>query len=144
MLLPAFLVLICAAAAGQDYDIVFTEDGEPVVETRIDGGKVWLLVDTGSTATVFDKKFCEANGWRTRKMAGATYGIHLKQEGIEALEKIPTITGFGNGCADVIVVDLAMRNRGAKLKVVGIIGADYLKKRDAVLDFKNNRINLKD
>jgi hypothetical protein len=144
MLIAAILVLIAATGFGQDFDFVFTEDGEPVVETQIDGSKVWLLVDTGSTTNVFDKKYCEENNWKTSKKRGTTYGIYQKREGIEYLDEIPPIVGFGSGCADVIVVDLAMRNNGAKLRVVGIIGAAYLKKREAILDFKNSRITLKD
>lgn len=144
MLIAALLALITACVSAQDFDLVFTEDGEPVVETQIDGSKVWLLVDTGSTTNVFDKKYCEENRWKISKKRGTTYGIHQKREGIEFLDEIPPIVGFGSGCTDVIVVDLAMRNNGAKLRVVGIIGAAYLKKREAVLDFQNNRITLKD
>lgn len=141
-MLRAALLAFCALsrAYSDEFPIVYTNDGEPVVATRIDGQQAWLLLDTGSSTTVFDQKFCAEQRFATKRIAGTTYGIYGKREGIDVLADPPDIDGFGHGCSAITVVDLGMRNTDAKVRIVGIIGLDYLKARNAVLDFKNHRV----
>ena len=126
--------MFALTASAVDHPLTLTAERDLVATATIAGVAVRFLIDTGSNASVIDQAYCAAHGLATKAGRGSTTGIHGQRQGLVLLADRLVITGAGEGWSDFLVVDLGVRNRGADQVVVGLLGADYLLARKAVVD----------
>ena len=134
MVRAPLLLMIAVVVRAVDYPLTITAERDLVASATIGGVAVRFLIDTGSNASVIDQAYCAAHGLATKAGRGSTTGIHGQRQGLVLLADRLAITGVGEGWSDFLVVDLGVRNRGADQAVVGLLGADYLLARKAVVD----------
>jgi len=111
--------MLALAGATAEYPLTITADRDLVATAAIAGANVLFLIDTGSNASVIDQAYCAKRNLATKAGRGSTTGIHGERQGLVLLAE-----------------HLAMgrRNRGSEHAVVGLLGADYLLARKAVVD----------
>lgn len=128
------LLMLALAGATAEYPLTITADRDLVATAAIAGANVLFLIDTGSNASVIDQAYCAKRNLATKAGRGSTTGIHGERQGLVLLAEHLAIVGVGSGWNDFLVVDLGRRNRGSEHAVVGLLGADYLLARKAVVD----------
>ena len=145
MKLPEFL----ASQGYVEIPLTRTSVGQIEVQAEVNGEEALLLVDTGASGTVFD----EASAGRLRLIstgAGETAAglgtsnqvtamCHLESLQIGALRLAPVQIRI----IDMSHVNLVLRQRGARA-CDGVVGADILIGRAAVIDYHNFKLYLRD
>lgn len=125
-----------------------TEVGQIEVQVRVNGRDALLLVDTGASGTVFDETSAARlniqfkNGGAMAAGLG-TSGTIVSACKLEGLEIGPLrLEPFDVRIIDMSHVNTALKQRGGT-PCDGVLGADVLIKRDAVIDYKCFKLYLK-
>lgn len=118
------------------------------ISAQINGTKGWFIVDTGASTTFLSEDSIEKFKVKLDKASLKAHGAGPEQ--IEAQISNRNTLKIGrwldSHCSlaliDLNPINSAFNNAGLK-KVDGIIGADILKKGNAVIDYGKNYIYLK-
>ena len=119
------------------------------LSAKINGKKSNLILDTGASRSVFDKKISKltknsAEAKPSDKLSTGIGNTKLKSELLEIDEiKIGDliIKNYETVLIDLSYVNEAYRQSGNK-KIEGILGCDILKKYKAMIDFPNKKLFL--
>lgn len=120
------------------------------VQCSLSGQKHYMLIDTGSSNTVFDDSAELFAGIRLREIKdnGKNFSLNANISNV----KVGKIENFAIGRLKVNI------NRGVFIsleyintlyeamigrKIIGILGSDFLKKYKAVIDFGESKMTLK-
>lgn len=141
----ALLALLAAAAVGAaEFALTVTPGGDLVVETSIAGQACLALVDTGASHSVLDRGFVQAQRIRTRRVKGTTRTVDAVTQGVDLVDQDLAISGPGVGWRSFTVIDLGLANRGAERPVVAILGLDWLRDAQAVIDLPALRLRTRE
>ncbi len=118
------------------------------VDTVVNGHDVLMIIDRGAAKTVLDKQSATElglDGEACGTAVGAGGSLPVSMTDIEELSIQSVRLG---PMTSVPVVDLshcntAMLERGAR-RVGGVIGADILSEKSAIIQYANNTLYLKD
>jgi hypothetical protein len=107
-----------------------------------------IIIDTGASMSAFDKETCIA-------FSEPLFSIkEIKSSGItnESLNAVPVIIKkifFGRYSflnIEAVLIDLfhinTLYSEFSNKKVIGLIGGTFLKKHNALIDYKNNKLHL--
>lgn len=119
------------------------------LKLKLNGKYARFILDTGASHTVVDaaaaEKYSVTAGSRKGKKAGGlgTTGLETKVSKDNTIEisKVK-LNGQKLVLLDLTHVNLSLENNGSE-NVIGIIGADILKKKSAVIDYKGRALFLK-
>ena len=119
------------------------------LKLKLNGKYARFILDTGASHTVVDaaaaEKYSVIAGNRKGRKAGGlgTTGLETKVSKDNTIEigKL-SINGQKLVLLDLTHVNLSLENNGSG-NVIGIIGADILKKKSAVIDYKGRALFLK-
>gem|GEM_PF-6621205 len=120
------------------------ESGRLMLEATLDGEPVRLLLDTGASVTLLDRRYVEATGTRivgSTNMLRGVGGVAEKQGGVATfgtLEIGPATVKE----LPVIVQSLAGLQQPGKLEFDGILGADVLFALRPVIDFGDESMRV--
>lgn len=113
------------------------------VSVKVNGNKVWFIVDTGASGSVVDKDYYSAklvSKYKTIKQE--VHGLHSTQAEsyvgkLKTLEvgKL-SLKNISIACIDLNHVNNAYKQRKLKLKISGIVGSDLLLKHGIIIDYK--------
>jgi hypothetical protein len=137
---------------GQDYQSIklrATDFGHLEIPATINGIEVLLLIDTGAASTVIDIAFAQEHGIELIDTAirGGGVGtsdlvIHEVKEALVRLNgfEFPPLTIFA---ADLSHVKQSLADKGETRLPSGVVGADILRNYDALIDYPNLALYLK-
>jgi len=118
------------------------------VNGSVNGEPAKLMVDTGSFATLLHRSFVRRMRIPTRKTAFSSSAVNLKERGVG----VAWIRKLSVGSVDIVgkevgVVDLEGLIHGKLLQgsppVVGLLGAEILKRHHGIIDFGTRTLYLK-
>jgi clan AA aspartic protease (TIGR02281 family) len=122
--------------------------GHFVVRVRINGRAASLVLDTGASHTAIDQKAAARLGLAADGAEGVAGGVgnasmrvrlsraRSFQVGAVRAEDVPVAV------LDLSHANAALRAKGAR-PVHGVLGADFLRARGALLDFASSTLHLK-
>ncbi len=126
---------------------VLTRVNHIVIQARINGGNVTLIVDTGGSRTAIDESSAARLGLvagRVRKTADLC--LPKKTAAMSKLESLE----IGTLCmtnVEAWIVDFSYVNMLVKMKAEqfcdGVLGSDILSRKSAVIDYKCKKLYLK-
>ena len=119
-----------------------------LVQATVNGREARLWLDTGASRTMLDLRFARDLGLaltaQARCGAGAGGGGMAVQGAV--LSQL-TLAGFSEPDFGCLVMDLGHVNAGLKQRglpaIDGIVGADLLERREAVIDYKASVLYLR-
>lgn len=128
----------------------------PIVEFELGGEKQAALVDTGSESTLFAQEIPANEDF---VLKGTNYVMSLvglsgetsKKRIIGATAKLIVCDTFGNKqmitiegmLTSLSTISEGIRERcGRDIKITAIIGSDFLKENDAIIDYGNNQLSV--
>ena len=121
--------------------------GQLEVEATIDGHDVLMLVDTGASASVLDEKSAADLGLVKQDCAeqaiGAGGSVEVAMVDVARFDIQSVSMGSRSMC--VLSLDhcnVALESKGAR-RVDGIIGADVLGEKSAIIEYANRTLFLK-
>ena len=118
------------------------------VESRMNGQRAKLMVDTGAFATLLHQPFVRRMKIPLRETLYSSAGVNMKNRGIQ----LATISRFSVGSVDmrskeVGVIDLEGLIRtgllNGKTPVAGLLGSEILERHNAIIDFGTKTLYLK-
>ena len=118
------------------------------IGAQIDGHEVAMLVDTGASKTVLHNESAERIGIQNKEIDNCGAGIGTASAAVgTALTNVFTlgeleITDFPLYIMDFGHVLAGMKAKGGHL-VDGVVGADILGSRSAIIDYKGAKLYLK-
>lgn len=109
----------------------------PIVTGKINGKGIKLLIDTGASISILHKDILE----KIDIQAGSQLQYGMRGIGGDSGELYninkSTHIEFKNHSLKIHFKTTSMKSVFLKLGVVGIIGTDFLKRHDCVIDYKN-------
>jgi len=114
--------------------------GLPIAELLLNGRKVKFLIDSGASSSVLNLSYADALGFDYELVENFNFtGVsgRVIQSGIASKAVLRTVDG------DRLFVDfkvLDMNEVSQSLRIVGIIGSDYLDRFNYCIDYKYNVI----
>lgn len=125
------------------------ELGQFIVEAKLDGREVLLMVDTGASHTILDKSSALGSGLT---MEGP---YQTSPEGGRPVKDFSkcfihefVVQGFSYGAHDICIIDLAAQQQSLQpyqgRKVAGLLGADFLNRRNAIIDYRKATLYLEE
>ncbi len=127
--------------------LVRTSVGQLGVDALVNGSMAKFLVDTGASATVIDRASAQRWGLDLDECAEAAVGCMVP--GGMAMTKLDELRIASVRFIDfeVAVVDLSHVNAGLEQKgadrIDGVIGADIMDEREAVIAYAQRTLHLK-
>jgi len=125
------------------------ELGQFIVEVKLDGQEVLLMVDTGASHTILDKSSALKLGltmegpYQTSPVGGRPVKDFSKCFIHEFV-----VQGFSYGSHDICIMDLSAQQQSLQpyegRKVAGLLGADFLNRRNAIIDYRKATLYLND
>ncbi len=118
------------------------------VDSRVNGRRVKLMVDTGAFSTLLHHKFVRQLRIPLRETAFTSAGVNLKRRGVQ----LATISQMSVGGVDlrrkeVGVIDLQGLVRDGLLEanppVAGLLGSEILQRHNGIIDFGTKTLYLK-
>lgn len=116
----------------------------PVVEGTLNGKKVFYIIDTGASLSILDLSQQE------------DYDFHYRidvNEGVAGIGGVSTLGVVSNAEAEIggVKIDVPLKTQDLSavknviqryqgVKIIGIIGSDYMKRHNIVIDYSNNEI----
>lgn len=136
------LLTILLTACGQKYtqnDFINTDCNIPIIECVLGIDTVNMIVDTGAEYSLIDSKYLENNECFTVVNSIETQfsgigGINTQISRIVSTNSNLGYITFVEQNLDVVVESLSNYN------IVGLIGSDFLKSRNYVVDYKMRKI----
>ena len=122
--------------------------GQFIVTIELDNGiKIKVIVDTGSSKTLFDSTFMKENGYTLRdanlKLFTGSGEQKVKSTSVKNLK----IGNANTGKATVYCTDMSYIQKGflesGDEKVHALLGSDFLTVYSALVDVKNAKLYLK-
>ena len=116
------------------------------VEAELNGETVLLIIDTGSSHTIFSRDRLKKLGLDLEKTQIEFSGIGKNQRLYSAEIENLQISGASTGPMSILAADLShvrkmLRSTGSRA-VDGLIGADFLSRWSAVLEVKRSKLFL--
>jgi len=125
------------------------ELGQFIVEAKFDGQKILLMVDTGASHTILDKSSALELGltmegpYKTSPAGGRP----VKDFSRYSIKEF-VVQGFSYGAHEICIMDLSGQQQSLQpyrgRKVAGLLGADFLNSRNAIIDYRKATLYLND
>ena len=124
--------------------------GQFEVEATVDGHEVLMLIDTGASCSVLDGKSALEIGLEMqqcaepgKKAVGAGGAVPVSMVKVDEL----SVRSTSMGSLSMPVVNLdhcnaALEDKGAR-RVGGVLGADFLSEKSAIIEYANSTLFLK-
>lgn len=118
------------------------------VDSRMNGRRAKLLVDTGAFSTLLNQRFVRRMNIPLRKTAFTSAGVNLKGRGVQ----IATISQFSIGPLEMQKKEVGVINLEGLIRdglldatppVAGLLGAEILRRHNAIIDFGTKTLYLK-
>ena len=124
-----------------------TAVGQLGIDAVVNGCPARLLVDTGASATVIDRESAQRWGLRLEESEEHAVGCMVPGGMARAtLEELRIaslrFTDFGVAVVDLSHVNAGLEQKGAG-RIDGVIGADILDDREAVIAYAQRTLHLK-
>ena len=115
----------------------------------VNGKSANMLIDTGASRSVFDKKriekFVGKNNYRSHTREATGLGTNSMQTFVTRLKRIKIgkleIADYETGIVDMSHVNVSYKQLGVK-PIDGVIGSDLLHKYKAAIDYPKKTIKL--
>ena len=120
-----------------------------IIKAKINGKSARLIVDTGASHTMFDKsrfeRFVSETNFEKTGQSSTGVGSNSMETHFTNIKKF-TLGTIKFIDWEVVVIDISHVNQallGAGLRPVdGVIGGDFLKKFNALIDYQNKELSL--
>ena len=134
------LIALFSITSSAQKEFIFEETLLPIVEISIGEKKGLFIIDTGSSHTYLSKSYIES----LSKYVGKRYANELTYSSLTkdittiSYKVKVTIEGYSTYLS---VIDMTAINESiAPYKVIGIIGSDFFKQTNALIDYKNRKL----
>ncbi|HVF55281.1 MAG TPA: retropepsin-like aspartic protease [Pyrinomonadaceae bacterium] len=123
--------------------------GQIEVRAKVNGEDALLLVDTGASGTVFDEASAARLKLEARDAEAVAAGLGVTSQSAafcevgELVLGALTLKNITTRIVDMSHVNTALRQRGAQ-SCDGVLGADVLVGRAAVIDYRDFKLYLKE
>lgn len=124
------------------------EDNIIFVTLNINGQDAWFIVDTGAGISIIDRKQAEAFRFRyyPEKGSGKIHSVGGHSEvsltsHISVSYKEVSLTRTKFYASDIDALNRFLAKRGKE--ILGIVGADFLQRHQAVIDYGENMIYIR-
>ncbi|SRR6266480_3466387 len=119
-----------------------------VIQAKANGQNVTLIVDTGASRTCIAESCAERLGLKSGRVEiVASLSIPKKTKSLSKLESLDIgpirMTDFETWIVDFSYINLIVQMKGEEF-CDGVLGADILKSKSAVIDYKCCKLYLKD
>lgn len=140
------VILIATMYSNKDNNIPgkFANRGVPVVEFKIGDEMVWFLVDTGAEVSMLDEEYFEEHVSETVNTDTLDY-LSITANGVDTLRSVSANIMLNDSIlvnlmvSDISIATKEMQKQTGK-RVVGILGYDYINKKDIIFNYKEDRI----
>lgn len=145
MNLPAYL----KSAGYIEVPISVTRVNHIVVPAKINGEDVVLIVDTGASRTCIAESCAERLGLQSGRVeaVAASFALPKKTKALSKLESLDIgslrLTDFETWIVDFSYINMIVQWQGEEF-CDGVLGADILISKSAVIDYKCRKLYLKD
>lgn len=139
ILLLTILLISCDNIKTQQGDFINTDCNIPIIECILGNDTVDMIVDTGAEYSLIDSKYLENNNYFTVVNSVETQfsgigGVNTQISRIVSTESSLGYITFIEQNLDAVVKSLPNYN------IVGLIGSDFLKSRNYIIDYKTRKI----
>ena len=141
ILLLTIIFIACSEQKSINTDFVNSDCNIPIIECVLGTDTVDMVVDTGAEYSLIDSKYLENNECFTvinsiETQFSGIGGINTQISKIVSIESSLGYITFIEQNLDAVVESLP------NYKVVGLIGSDFLKSRNYIVDYKMRKIYL--
>ena len=127
-------------------DLLITPTGHITVAIPVNSKPCLFMIDTGAGATVIDRSKQDRFGLKTTRTADYAAGIGSFSR-LTATTAVMNIHGHEIQADSLYLMDISFVNAELKKhhsrKVDGLLGADFLKKHHAVIDYHGKKLYVK-
>ena len=139
ILLLTIIFIACSEQKSINTDFVNSDCNIPIIECVLGTDTVDMVVDTGAEYSLIDSKYLENNECFTvinsiETQFSGIGGINTQISKIVSIESSLGYITFIEQNLDAVVESLP------NYKVVGLIGSDFLKSRNYIVDYKMRKI----
>ena len=139
ILLLTTLLIACSNVKTEQGSFVITDCNIPIIECVLGVDTVNMIVDTGAEYSLIDSKYLENNECFTvinsiETQFSGIGGINTQISKIVSIESSLGYITFIEQNLDAVVESLPNYN------IVGLIGSDFLKSRNYIVDYKSRKI----
>ena len=139
ILLLTTLLISCSNVKTEQGSFVNTDCNIPIIECVLGNDTVDMIVDTGAEYSLIDSKYLENNNYFTVVNSVETQfsgigGVNTQISRIVSTESSLGYITFIEQNLDAVVKSLPNYN------IVGLIGSDFLKSRNYIVDYKSRKI----
>lgn len=139
ILLLTILLISCNNVKTEQGSFVNTDCNIPIIECVLGNDTINIIVDTGAEYSLIDSKYLENNEYFTVVNSIETQfsgigGVNTQISRIVSTESSLGYITFIEQNLDAVVESLSNYN------VVGLIGSDFLKSRNYIVDYKMRKI----
>ena len=119
-----------------------------VIKARANGEEVTLIVDTGASRTCIAESCAERLGLRSGRVekVAVSFALPKKTKALSKLESLDIgslhLTDFETWIVDFSYINMLVEMKGEE-SCDGVLGADILKSKSAVIDYKCGKLYLK-
>lgn len=120
-----------------------------VIQAKANGQNVTLIVDTGASRTCIAESCAERLGLKSGRVeeVAVSFALPKKTKALSKLESLDIgslhLTDFETWIVDFSYINLIVQMKGEEF-CDGVLGADILKSKSAVIDYKCCKLYLKD
>lgn len=139
ILLLTILLISCNNVKTQQGDFINTDCNIPIIECVLGNDTIDMIVDTGAEYSLIDSKYLENNECFTvinsiETQFSGIGGINTQTSKIVSIKSSLGYITFIEQNLDAVVESLP------NYEVVGLIGSDFLKSRNYIVDYKMRKI----
>ena len=144
---PTSAVDSCMSKQGyEELNLFITPTGHITTSILVNGKPCLFMIDTGAGATVIDRTKQDRFGLKLIHSSDYAAGIG-SVSALAGTEAMMTINGHNIQVDSLYLMDISFVNAELKKhqgrKVDGLLGSDFLKKYQAVIDYGKEKIYLK-
>jgi len=131
--------------------LLIEEDGiHLMIRATINHKKAWMLIDTGASKTVFDRKrfkeFENEKEFELNEKLSTGLGTNSMQTHSAVIRKIQfgelSVTNYKTILLDLSHVNESYKKLGLPV-IEGVLGSDFMMQYDAVIDYKKKEMKLR-
>ena len=120
-----------------------------VIQAKANGQDVTLIVDTGASRTCIAESCAERLGLKSGRVeeVAVSFALPKKTKALSKLESLDIgslhLTDFETWLVDFSYINMIVQWQGEEF-CDGVLGADILRSKSAVIDYKGRKLYLKD
>ena len=128
----------CQFAKVAEMPLMWADNGHPMVSAEINGKPVFMLFDTGATATVLTRQGAESQGLSVEPSQGYSYGVGGSSSNMAA-----AVDEFLLGPSRAQKIRMwVMGSADLGDDIAGMVGADYSMQMDMEVAFRDEQVRF--